>query len=176
MAWKPWSSSYSWRLAKSRSGSSSRRLASVRCSVVNSRGHHTPTPCPRVPITLLQYLPETWYKFFYFDTALCWPLKGQKIEVKMETLSLFKWGFWWHLKKVKIFKHLLENWEPLKKLTYFPWIPRPLEPFLVDLRLKVFPIKNSTIIWRDCSEIILEIGLPYQKLLGNFQIQSQNFM
>ena len=25
---------------------------SVRCSVVNSRGHHTHTPCPRVPITL----------------------------------------------------------------------------------------------------------------------------
>ena len=63
-----------------------------------------------------------------------------------------------------------------KKLTHFPWIPRPLEPFLVDLRLKVFPMENSTIIWRDCSEIILEIGLPYQKLLGNFQIQSQNFM
>ena len=36
-----------------RSSYSSRRLGLVRCSVVNSRGHHTPTPCPRVPITLL---------------------------------------------------------------------------------------------------------------------------
>ena len=104
----------------------------------------------------IQYLPEKWYKFHYFDTALFWSYEGQSHEVNIATQSYFQRSFWWAFKKYGICNHLRENWEPLKKWVHFPWTLRLLEPFQVDFRQKPFLIRFSTFIWPGYHEIILK--------------------
>ena len=129
-----------------------------------------------VPPKRLQYLPEKWYKFHYFDTALFWSYEGQSHEVNIATQSYFQRSFWWAFKKYGICNHLRENWEPLKKWVHFPWTLRLLEPFQVDFRQKPFLIRFSTFIWPGYHEIILEFGQLYWELERNFQKLPQIFI
>ena len=124
----------------------------------------------------IQYLPEKWYKFHYFDTALFWSYEGQSHEVNIATQSYFQRSFWWAFKKYGICNHLRENWEPLKKWVHFPWTLRLLEPFQVDFRQKPFLIRFSTFIWPGYHEIILEFGQLYWELERNFQKLPQIFI
>ena len=124
----------------------------------------------------VQYLPEKWYKFHYFDTALFWSYEGQSHEVNIATQSYFQRSFWWAFKKYGICNHLRENWEPLKKWVHFPWTLRLLEPFQVDFRQKPFLIRFSTFIWPGYHEIILEFGQLYWELERNFQKLPQIFI
>ena len=134
-------------------------------------------PRPRGATVLqLQYLPEKWYKFHYFDTALFWSYEGQSHEVNIATQSYFQRSFWWAFKKYGICNHLRENWEPLKKWVHFPWTLRLLEPFQVDFRQKPFLIRFSTFIWPGYHEIILEFGQLYWELERNFQKLPQIFI
>ena len=128
------------------------------------------------PILRVQYLPEKWYKFHYFDTALFWSYEGQSHEVNIATQSYFQRSFWWAFKKYGICNHLRENWEPLKKWVHFPWTLRLLEPFQVDFRQKPFLIRFSTFIWPGYHEIILEFGQLYWELERNFQKLPQIFI
>ena len=128
------------------------------------------------PILRVQYLPEKWYKFHYFDTALFWSYEGQSHEVNIATQSYFQRSFWWAFKKYGICNHLGENWEPLKIWVHFPWTLRLLEPFQVDFRQKPFLIRFSTFIWPGYHEIILEFGQLYWELERNFQKLPQIFI
>ena len=124
----------------------------------------------------LQYLPEKWYKFHYFDTALFWSYEGQSHEVNIATQSYFQRSFWWAFKKYGICNHLRENWEPLKKWVHFPWTLRLLEPFQVDFRQKPFTTGFATFIWHGYHENILEFGQLYWELERNFQKLPQIFI